>query len=202
MPDHTRRRKFVEAYVKTGNATAAAKLAGYSKKSAHAQGHRLLKDAELAAAIAKKLNKATVKSDLTAELVLAEIRKHAFLDPATLFAEDGSLLSIHDMPADSRVAITSIEQDELLAGRGKRKVKVGTNKKIRLTDKTRNLEMLARHFKLLTDVHELAGKDGGPLVVLTMPANGSESAAPATPALTPAAAEPGPVLSEAQPQRE
>lgn len=36
------------------------------------------------------------------------------------------------------------------------------------------LEMLSKHFKLLTDVHELGGKDGAPLVVLTMPANGSE----------------------------
>lgn len=43
-------------------------------------------------------------------------------------------------------------------------------------NKLRALELLAKHFKLLTDVQELGGKDGGPLVVLTMPANGSEAA--------------------------
>lgn len=49
-----------------------------------------------------------------------------------------------------------------------------TKKQIRTSDKVKALEMLAKHFKLLTEVHEHSGKDGQPLVTLTMPANGSE----------------------------
>lgn len=45
----------------------------------------------------------------------------------------------------------------------------------------RATEILAKHFKLLTDVHELSGKDGQPLVVLTMPANGSEAQTSSSP---------------------
>lgn len=44
-------RAFCAAYVATHNATQAAKDAGYSAKTAHAQGHRLLKNAEVRAEI-------------------------------------------------------------------------------------------------------------------------------------------------------
>ena len=46
-----RQRRFVEAYVALGNATRAAKEAGYSEDTAYAQGHRLLKDAEIRRAV-------------------------------------------------------------------------------------------------------------------------------------------------------
>lgn len=44
-------RAFCAAYVATHNATQAAKDAGYSAKTAYAQGHRLLKNAEVKAEI-------------------------------------------------------------------------------------------------------------------------------------------------------
>ena len=37
-----RRQKFVSEYVETGNATEAARLAGYSPRTAYSQGSRLL----------------------------------------------------------------------------------------------------------------------------------------------------------------
>jgi phage terminase small subunit len=45
--------RFVEEYLIDLNATAAAKRAGYSKRTAYAQGQRLLKNVEIAAAIQK-----------------------------------------------------------------------------------------------------------------------------------------------------
>lgn len=48
-------------------------------------------------------------------------------------------------------------------------------KSIKPSDVLKANEMLAKHFKLLTDVHEVAGKGGEPLVILTMPANGREA---------------------------
>lgn len=48
--------------------------------------------------------------------------------------------------------------------------------KAKTSDVLRACEMLGKHFKLFTDVQEIAGKDGGgPQIILTMPANGSES---------------------------
>lgn len=48
-----RQLRFVQLYVRLGNATEAAKQAGYSEKSAYSQGQRLLKNVEIAAAIAE-----------------------------------------------------------------------------------------------------------------------------------------------------
>ena len=46
---NAKQKAFVEAY--SGNATEAAEKAGYSKKTAHSQGQRLLKHVEVAEAI-------------------------------------------------------------------------------------------------------------------------------------------------------
>ena len=46
-----RQQRFIEAYLRTGNATQAAIEAGYSAKTAYSQGHRLLKKAEIVAEI-------------------------------------------------------------------------------------------------------------------------------------------------------
>ncbi len=43
---NTRQRKFCEYYVELGNATEAAKRAGYSEKTAYSQGQRMLKNVE------------------------------------------------------------------------------------------------------------------------------------------------------------
>ncbi len=48
-----KQKRFVEEYLLDLNATAAAKRAGYSKRTAYAQGQRLLKNVEIAAAIQK-----------------------------------------------------------------------------------------------------------------------------------------------------
>ena len=46
-----RRQKFVSEYVETGNATEAARLAGYSPRTAYSQGSRLLTFVEVQQAI-------------------------------------------------------------------------------------------------------------------------------------------------------
>lgn len=47
--------------------------------------------------------------------------------------------------------------------------------RVKTSDKVKSLEILAKHFKLMTDVHEVTGRDGGPQIVLHMPANGREA---------------------------
>lgn len=172
-----KQQRFLNEYLKSRNATQSAKVAGYSKKTAHSTGPRLLEHVGIKAAIEKSLAKATEKAELKAADVLAEIRKLAFVDLSKAYAPDGALLHPQDMPEDVRAALQSVESDELFARvKGShRKRKVGVTKKIKLADKVRSLEMLAKHFKLLTDVQEVTGKDGGPQVILNMPANGSEA---------------------------
>lgn len=48
--------------------------------------------------------------------------------------------------------------------------------KLRAADKLKALELLAKHFKLLTDMTEVSGKNGEAVqVILTMPKNNSEA---------------------------
>ncbi len=51
-----RQKVFIDAYLDTFNATRAAIIAGYSKKTAYSQGQRLLKKAEIKNEINGKIN--------------------------------------------------------------------------------------------------------------------------------------------------
>lgn len=65
-----RRKKFVDEYILTGNATEAAKRAGYSTRTAYSQGERLLRNAEVRAAIDKRLAEAASEKTLTQKQLL------------------------------------------------------------------------------------------------------------------------------------
>lgn len=61
-----KQKKFVDAYIESGNATKAAKVAGYSEKTAYSEGNRLLKNAEVKQAIDDRMNQ--LKNENTADL--------------------------------------------------------------------------------------------------------------------------------------
>ena len=169
-----RQKRFVAAYLKSGNISQAARKAGYSKRSAATQGCETLKLPHVAAELAKRVEKISVAAELSAALVLQEIKKVAFANLAEAYTKDGKLLMPHELSHDMQIALHSLEVDEIFKGNGKYKKHIGTTKKIRMHDKLRALEMLAKHFKILTDSIEIAGRAGGPQVILTLPANGSE----------------------------
>jgi phage terminase small subunit len=149
-----KQKKFVAEYTKTGNATQAAIKAGYSKKSARMIGPENLQKPYIAAEIDKTVTRITEKAELKAADVLAEIRKLAFVNLSHAYNTDGSLMLPHEMPEDVQAALSSLESDEIFVGHGINKKKIGATKKIKLSDKVRSLEMLAKYFKLLTDVQE------------------------------------------------
>jgi phage terminase small subunit len=150
---------FVAAYLANGlNATKAAKSAGYSSKNADTEGARLLVNAKVAAEISKKQQKRFEKLDLTGDMVIAELRKMAFLDPRKLFTSDGSLVPIHELDDDSAASIAGLEVNELFEGDGEQKHAFGLLKKIKIADKYKGLELLGKHLKLFTDVVEVDDK--------------------------------------------
>lgn len=173
MALNAKQRTFVNEYLKSRNATKAAIKAGYSKKSARSAGSSLLTNPDILAKLEASLARATEKAELTAADVLAEIRKLAFVKLKDAYAPDGTFLNLHEMPEDVQAALVGLESEEILAGPRGMKIKIGETKKVKMADKVRSLEMLAKHFKLLTDVTEI--NPGSSLQVnLTMPSNGSE----------------------------
>jgi len=108
-----RKRLFVDAYIATnGNATQAAIEAGYSRKTATAQGSRLLRNVNVSAEIKRRQGEIADRYALRAEEVLRQVACIVSSDPAALFDESGKLLPIHKMPSEVRAAIASVELDE------------------------------------------------------------------------------------------
>ena len=141
--------QFVAEYLIDLNATQAAIRAGYSAKTAASQGERLLRNAEIATAVSDGQRKRLDSAELSATRVLEEMRRLAFSDVRDLFDEQGKLRPIHTLTREQSAAIAGLEViiKNAEAGDGH----MDTVHKIKVWDKPRTLEMLGKHFKLLTD---------------------------------------------------
>lgn len=146
---------FVAEYRKDLNATQAAIRAGYSKKGAGQTAEKLLKNAEIAEAVAEKTQQQLDKADLTANRVLEELRRLSFADIRGLFDAEGNLKPLHELTAEQAACIAGFEVIKKNAEAGDGKTDVVH--KVRVIDKTRSLEMLAKHFALLTEKIEHSG---------------------------------------------
>ena len=152
-----KKERFCREYIIDLNGFQAMLRAGYSKTTAAKQLARLLSEPEVTARIAELKQESTQRLEITADRVLQEIARIAFLDPARVFDEDGTIKPITEMDEDTRRAIGSLEVTQF--GQDG----IGILSKVKLIDKKGGLEMLAKHLKLLTQVHEHTGKDGGPI---------------------------------------
>lgn len=137
-------RLFVEEFLVDLDATKAARRARYSARSAYQLGHALKNKPAVAAAIVAGMAEQSARTGNTADRVIAELMRSAYADPADLLDAKGAYLPLHKMPIDIRRAVASIDVEH--KSRSTRIVK------IRLTDKTRSLELLGRHLKMFTDV--------------------------------------------------
>lgn len=139
--------RFVEQYLVDLNATQAAIRAGYSKKTASSQGHRLLRNAEVQKAIEAGRKAQSAASGVTVQRVIQEMATIAFVDPRSLFDEAGNPIPIPQLPENVARAISGFEVDETFLGSGKDgelPMRVRT-KKLKLWDKGRQLDALLKH---------------------------------------------------------
>lgn len=105
-----RKHRFAQAYIANGgNATEAAKAAGYSPATAGSQGSRLLKDVEVSTLIQQGAEKLAKKYELSADLVVRSIVQEITFDPANLYREDGTLKDVTELDEDTRGALASVE---------------------------------------------------------------------------------------------
>lgn len=74
-----KQQKFCDYYLQTGNATEAAKMAGYSAKTACSQGNRMLRNVEIQQYVTERQQQAKSERIATAEEILefwAEIMRN------------------------------------------------------------------------------------------------------------------------------
>lgn len=144
-----KQQRFVAEYLIDLNATQAAIRAGYSAKTANQQGPRLLVNAGIAAAVAAGASKQIKSADLTAARVLEEYRRLAFMDARDFYDDRGNVKPLSELTPEQTSALAGIEVivKNAKAGDGA----VDEIHKIRLWDKTKALDSLAKHFGLLKE---------------------------------------------------
>ena len=94
---------------------------------------------------------------LSAQKVLDELALHSFSNVQDLLDESGNLRPIHTLTREQAASIASFEiiKKNMTAGDGQ----TDTVAKVKIIDKVKTLEMLAKHFALLTDVVKLVDGD-------------------------------------------
>lgn len=155
-----RQEQFCHEYLKDRNGMQAAIRANYSPRSAKEQASRLLTHDNVRYRVNQLIEAQFNRLQLTADFVIRELLKSASVDIRDAFDEDGNLKPIKELPEPLARAIAGVETDELFDGKGKDRERIGETKKIKFWDKTRSLELLGKHLKMFTDVHEIPGLAG------------------------------------------
>lgn len=173
MALNAKQRLFVKFYLIEANATKAAKLAGYSAKSARVDGPRMLINAAIAQAVdegqrrqARALELAAIENGVTKERWLKELGRIAFtsIDDVATIDKKGK---VHVIPTAERAPVLGHTIKKVSGG------KYGPT--LELHSKQAALDTLGRSYGWVKDQVELSGKDGAPMAFLRMPSNGKES---------------------------
>lgn len=109
----------------------------------------MLRNVEIQAAVTAGKDKQLAKADLTAVRVLEEMRRLAFSDVRQLFDEQGNLRPIHTLTPEQSACIAGLEViiKNAKAGDGV----TDTVHKVKVWDKPKVLDMLGKHFGILTE---------------------------------------------------
>lgn len=145
-----RQELFCKAYVATNSSSKAAEMAGFAMNKSKAHGSKLLNLPHVQSRIAELTQGTHRRLEITAERVLDEIAKIAFVDPTEIFTvnEKGHFTftgDLRDLNPEERACIAEVTQNI---------TKYGVNTKIKLHDKLSALEKLGKNLKLFTDVQE------------------------------------------------
>ncbi len=137
-----KQKRFVAEYLVDLNATAAAKRAGYSVKTADRIGPELLGKTCVSEAIQRAIQNRERRTEITQDMVLRETAKLAFFDIRKMFDKDGKPLDISKLDADTAAALVGLDVQDIADNDGDY---VGFVKKYKMADKLKALELLGKH---------------------------------------------------------
>ncbi len=163
--EKTKRRRFIAEYLKDGNATKAAIRAGYSPRSAHVTGSRLLKNAKVREAVDKATAAVFQNSVVDQARWLKEMETLGLSDMADfaqIAGDEVSFTPSADLPEGASRAIQEITQKTTYTKLGERQVQI----KIKLHDKKGALIEYGRARGWIKDKLELSGDPDKPLNVV------------------------------------
>ena len=137
---------FVDEYLIDFNATQAAIRAGYAPKSAGEQGCRLLKKRKIADAVARAIAERSRRTGITADRVLRELARVAFVNPSDVIDFDTGTVKA-SAGADDLAAVASCKVKTMSMGDEGDMVE----REIKLNDKIKALDLLGKHLGMYPD---------------------------------------------------
>lgn len=147
-----KQKRFVEEYLVDLNATQAAIRAGYSEKTASVIGCENLTKPYIVECIAQAKAERSMRTQVTADMVVAELAKIGFSDLRNVMTDSGQLIDPCDWDDNTAGAIASVEVVTNSRG-GKRDENepIEYTHKIKTWDKNSALEKLGKHLGLYVD---------------------------------------------------
>jgi phage terminase small subunit len=151
----TKQQRFVEEYLIDLNATQAAIRAGYSKRSAEITGCKLLRVPKVASSIARAMEARSKRTKMDADeafIEFARVARSDMLNYMSFGAKGVVLRDSSELTEDQARAISEVS--ETVNAQGVRQIK------IKLHDKNRALENVAKHLGLFVNRHEFSSRAG------------------------------------------
>lgn len=157
--------RFVKEYAVDLNASAAARRAGYSEKTAGEQACRLLKRVRIQEAIEREFRERQQRTEIKADRVLQELAIIGFADIRDYIdidADSGAvkMKTFDEMRPNASRAIESISEDRIIKGSATGngdEIILNDKKKFKLHAKINALELLGRHLGIFKDALPLSG---------------------------------------------
>lgn len=138
-----KRERFCQEYVVDLNASGAARRAGYKEHAAGQQGHELLKNSEIQARISELRKATTDQFNITKESLMQILRDIAGANlESVIDQETGQILPLDQWPENMKRVTAGMEVDEIYQGTGENRVQIGTRRKIKLSERTKAIELL------------------------------------------------------------
>ena len=147
---------FVVEYLKDRNAEKAYVRAGYSPGNADVHAGRLMRHPAVAQAIVDATHEVMERAQVSAARVLQELARVALSDPRRLFDESGRLKPVTEWTAEDSACIAGMDIRQSQFPNPQTGVP-DLLYKVKLWDKPKTLELLAKHYGMLTDKVEISG---------------------------------------------
>jgi len=148
-----RQARFAAEYAIDLDGGRALRAAGYMPgklggqrlaKSSKDTVYYLLRNPAIRAVVKRRIEAAMNRCEVTEDMILRELWRVAGVDVSKAYNPDGTLRPLDEMAEDVRHAIAGVDMEELFEGRGEKKQVRGYLRKLRVWDKVRALEVLAR----------------------------------------------------------
>ncbi|MBN6728210.1 terminase small subunit [Burkholderia multivorans] len=155
-----KQQRFVDEYLVDLNASAAARRAGYSVKTADRIGAQLLGKTWVATKVAEAIKARSERTHITQDRVLRELSRIAFFDIRKLYNADGTLKRPDQLDDEAAAVLAGVDVVEQMTytadGDGELTATPTLTKKAKVFDKTAALTLAMRHLGLLNDKLEIS----------------------------------------------